>query len=67
MSRLRVLHVEDSERDFALVKRHLSRANYDVASIRVETASAMAAVLPSINGMWFSAITQCPNLMPWQH
>src|SRR6266550_3072219 len=46
MSRLRVLHVEDSERDFALVKRHLSRANYDVASIRVETASAMAAVLP---------------------
>src|SRR5260221_3452773 len=46
MSRLKVLHVEDSERDFALVKRHLSRADYDVASIRVETASAMAAVLP---------------------
>src|SRR6266436_3814565 len=46
MSRLRVLHVEDSERDFALVKRHLSRAEYDVVSVRVETASAMAAVLP---------------------
>src|SRR6266436_7965727 len=46
MSRLKVLHIEDSERDFALVKRHLSRADYDVASIRVETASAMAAVLP---------------------
>ncbi len=46
MSRLKVLHVEDSERDFALVKRHLSGADYDVASIRVETASAMAAVLP---------------------
>jgi len=46
MSRLKVLHVEDSERDFALVKRHLSRADYDVASTRVDTASAMAAVLP---------------------
>jgi len=46
MSRLRVLHIEDSERDFALVKRHLSRADYEVASIRVETASALAAVLP---------------------
>jgi PAS domain S-box-containing protein len=47
MSRLRVLHVEDSEHDFALVKRHLSRAEYDVVSLRVETASAMAAVLPT--------------------
>jgi len=46
MSRLRVLHVEDSERDFALVKHHLSRAKYEVISVRVETASAMAAVLP---------------------
>src|SRR5882762_6157025 len=46
MSRLRDIHVEDSERDFALVKRNLSRADYEVASIRVQTASAMAAVLP---------------------
>jgi len=47
MNRLRILHVEDSERDFALVKRHLSRADYDVVSVRVETAPAMASLLGS--------------------
>ena len=47
MNRLRILHVEDSERDFALLKRHLSRADCDVFSVRVETASAMATVLRS--------------------
>src|SRR6185503_20181994 len=45
MSRIRILHVEDSERDFALLKRHLSRANYDVVSVRVETAAAMESML----------------------
>jgi len=52
MGRLRVLHIEDSERDFALVKRHLSRADYDVASIRVETASRIGRLCcPAIMGM----------------
>src|SRR5258706_1549201 len=60
MSRLRILHVEDSERDFALVKRHLSRADYDVVSVRVETASAMAAVLP--NDVW--DVILCDYSMP---
>ncbi len=42
---LRVLHVEDSERDVALLDRHLSRAGYDLISERVETADEMRAAL----------------------
>src|SRR5476649_902978 len=41
----RVLNVEDSERDAALLTRHLSAAGYDLVSDRVETADAMAAAL----------------------
>jgi PAS domain S-box-containing protein len=42
---LRVLHVEDSERDAELLTRHLSLAGYDLVSERVETAEAMKAAL----------------------
>src|SRR5581483_4053196 len=42
---LRVLHIEDSERDRALIERHLSRAGYDLIAERVETAEAMRAAL----------------------
>src|SRR5437588_3422696 len=42
---LRVLHVEDSERDMALLTRHLARAGYDLHSERVETPAALKAAL----------------------
>src|SRR5918911_2155744 len=42
---LKVLHVEDSERDVALLTRHLTRAGYELISERVETAAAMKAAL----------------------
>jgi len=42
---LRVLHVEDSERDAALLMRHLSRAGYELISKRVEAPAAMRAAL----------------------
>src|SRR5438552_1138120 len=42
---LRVLHVEDSEKDMALIARHLQRAGYDLISDRVETAETMRAAL----------------------
>jgi PAS domain S-box-containing protein len=42
---LRVLHVEDSERDAALLTRHLSRAGYELISKRVEAPEAMRAAL----------------------
>src|SRR6266850_5673115 len=42
---LRVLHVEDSERDAALLTRHLSRAGYELISERVERPEVMRAAL----------------------
>jgi two-component system, cell cycle sensor histidine kinase and response regulator CckA len=42
---LRVLHVEDSERDVALLTRHLERAGFDLISDRVETCAAMKEAL----------------------
>jgi two-component system, cell cycle sensor histidine kinase and response regulator CckA len=42
---LRVLHVEDSERDVALLTRHLSRAGYELISARVDTPEAMRDAL----------------------
>src|SRR5205085_9242589 len=42
---LRVLHVEDSERDVALLTRRVARAGYALASERVETPEAMSAAL----------------------
>ncbi|HLH93874.1 MAG TPA: response regulator [Xanthobacteraceae bacterium] len=42
---LRVLIVEDDERDAALMLRELKRADYEVTFERVETAEAMSAAL----------------------
>jgi len=42
---LKVLLVEDSEDDAALILRELKRIGYEVASERVETAKAMQAAL----------------------
>jgi two-component system, cell cycle sensor histidine kinase and response regulator CckA len=42
---LRVLSVEDSERDAALLRRHLERAGYELTFARVETPAAMRAAL----------------------
>jgi len=42
---LKLLQVEDSESDAALVVRHLERAGYDVQASRVETAAALRAAL----------------------
>src|SRR5438045_8814859 len=46
MSRtLRVLNVEDQERDVSLLTRHLMRVGYEIVSERVETPEAMRAAL----------------------
>ncbi len=42
---LRTLHVEDSERDAALLIHHLKRAGYELTSKRVDTYEAMKAAL----------------------
>src|SRR5258708_40360144 len=42
---LRVLNVEDSERDVELVTLHLTAAGYNLVSERVDTAEAMIAAL----------------------
>jgi PAS domain S-box-containing protein len=42
---LRVLHVEDSEQDVALLTRYLSRAGYELISDRVDTLETMKAAL----------------------
>lgn len=42
---LKVLHVEDSERDVVLLTRHLMRAGYDLQSERVEMPETMRAAL----------------------
>src|SRR5437764_11015952 len=48
MSRtLRVLNVEDQERDVSLLTRHLMRAGYEIVSERVETPETMRAALAS--------------------
>jgi two-component system cell cycle sensor histidine kinase/response regulator CckA len=46
-TRLRVLNVEDSENDAALINRHLSLAGYDVHAHRVETSSSLRSALES--------------------
>ncbi len=43
--RLRVLHVDDSERDVVLLTRHLSRAGYELTFERVDTAAHLSAAL----------------------
>jgi len=57
---LRVLHVEDRERDVALLTRHLARAGYDPHSERVETPEAMRAALEE--GEW--DVVLCDFSMP---
>jgi PAS domain S-box-containing protein len=42
---LRVLHVEDSLSDVALITRHLTRAGYELTSDRVDTLETMKAAL----------------------
>src|SRR5258708_7137058 len=42
---LRVLHVEDSEQDAALLAHHLTRAGYTLVSDRVETSADLLAVI----------------------
>ncbi len=42
---LRVLNIEDSERDVELLLRHLSRSGYEVIFDRVETSAEMRAAL----------------------
>src|ERR1044072_310069 len=42
---LRVLHIEDDERDMALISRHLTHAGYEIVSDRVDTAEAMTEAL----------------------
>src|SRR5947208_2427795 len=57
---LRVLHVEDSEQDMALIARHLKNAGYDLITDRVETAETMQAALES--GQW--ELILCDYSMP---
>lgn len=57
---LRVLHVEDSERDVGLLTRHLTRAGYELRSQRVDTAEAMRAALQ--NEEW--DVILCDYSMP---
>jgi len=42
---LRVLHVEDSERDAMLLDRHITRAGYELVTERVDTPAALREVL----------------------
>lgn len=48
--KLRVLNVEDSPNDAALLNLHLTRVGYDVQSLRVDTADALRSALAS--GDW---------------
>lgn len=57
---LRVLNVEDSEADRALLARHLKRAGYDLIMDRVDTAETMKAALDS--GAW--EVILCDYSMP---
>ncbi|CAN5622807.1 hypothetical protein BH10ACI3_BH10ACI3_09730 [soil metagenome] len=57
---LRVLNIEDSERDVVLLTRHLIAAGYEPYSERVETANSMNAALQA--GEW--DIILCDYSMP---
>ncbi len=58
--RLRLLLVEDTENDAALLLRHLKQSQYDVRHERVDTAEAMQAALDK--GEWELVI--CDYSMP---
>jgi two-component system, cell cycle sensor histidine kinase and response regulator CckA len=57
---LRVLNIEDSERDVELLRRHLSRAGYDLTIDRVDTAEEMKAALET--AQW--DVVLCDYSMP---
>src|SRR5689334_21406882 len=45
MKTLKVLHIEDEERDAALIARHLSRAGYEIVYECVDTPDALTKAL----------------------
>ena len=47
---LKLLNVEDSERDSTLLQRHLTKAGYHLVSTRVDNAESMSAALD--DGEW---------------
>jgi len=47
MKTLTILNIEDSEEDYKLVLRHLTKAGYELYSEKVETAEAMRSALAS--------------------
>ena len=47
MKTLTILNIEDSEEDYKLVLRHLTKVGYEVYSEKVETAEAMRSALAS--------------------
>ena len=57
---LRVLYVEDSERDANLLTRHLTGAGYELTSERVETRAAMRSALEAQD--W--DVILCDHSMP---
>ena len=57
---LRVLHIEDQERDVVLITRHLSRAGYEIVSDRVDTPATMRTALET--GEW--DVILCDYSMP---
>ncbi len=56
---LRLLLVEDSEDDAALLLRELRRGGYDVAHERVDTSFALVTALNNQNGISWSLTTRC--------
>jgi len=57
---LRVLHVEDQERDVVLIARHLTKAGYELKSERVDTVEGMRTALEA--GEW--DVILCDYAMP---
>jgi PAS domain S-box-containing protein len=57
---LKILYVEDSERDAALLTRHLTREGYELSATRVDTADAVRAALE--NESW--DVILCDYSMP---
>jgi PAS domain S-box-containing protein len=58
--KLRVLHIEDQERDVALLTRYLKRAGYDLSSHRVDTDESLRLALE--NSEW--DVILCDYSMP---
>ncbi len=54
---LRILHVEDSERDFELIQRAVELSGHDVYGMRVETGDALTAAL--VDAAWDVVLLDC--------